>query len=70
MTESNNKLFQLLEKAVMGPMGKISQYKIVRSIMAAGMASIPFTIVGSMFLVFNILPITFPFLADFFEATF
>lgn len=51
-------------------MGKISQYKIVRSIMAAGMASIPFTIVGSMFLVFNILPITFPFLADFFEATF
>lgn len=51
----------------MGPMGKISQYKIVRSIMAAGMASIPFTIVGSMFLVFNILPITFPFLADFFE---
>ena len=54
----------------MGPMGKISQYKIVRSIMAAGMASIPFTIVGSMFLVFNILPITFPFLADFFEATF
>ncbi|MGF2110229.1 PTS cellobiose transporter subunit IIC [Enterococcus casseliflavus] len=70
LTESNNKLFQLLEKAVMGPMGKISQYKIVRSIMAAGMASIPFTIVGSMFLVFNILPITFPFLADFFEATF
>lgn len=51
----------------MGPMGKISQYKIVRSIMTAGMASIPFTIVGSMFLVFNILPITFPFLADFFE---
>ncbi len=70
MTESNNKLFQLLEKAVMGPMGKVSQYKVVRSIMAAGMASIPFTIVGSMFLVFNILPITFPFLADFFEATF
>ena len=33
----------------MGPMGKISQYRIVRAVMAAGMASIPFTIVGSMF---------------------
>lgn len=58
MTESNNKLFQLLEKAVMGPMGKVSQYKVVRSIMAAGMASIPFTIVGSMFLVSSIVKLS------------
>ncbi len=38
--------------------------------MAAGMASIPFTIVGSMFLVLNILPLPFPFLEGFFNATF
>ncbi len=49
----------------MGPMGKIAQLKIVRAVMAAGMASIPFTIVGSMFLVLNILPLPFPFLEGF-----
>jgi PTS system cellobiose-specific IIC component len=38
--------------------------------MAAGMASIPFTIVGSMFLVLNVLPVSFPFLEGFFNATF
>ena len=56
--ENTNKGFQFLEKYLMGPMGKISQYRIVRAVMAAGMASIPFTIVGSMFLVLNILPQT------------
>jgi PTS system cellobiose-specific IIC component len=54
----------------MGPMGKIAQLKIVRAVMAAGMASIPFTIVGSMFLVLNVLPVSFPFLEGFFNATF
>lgn len=68
--EENNKLFTLLEKGLMGPMGKIAQLKIVRAIMAAGMASIPFTIVGSMFLVFNVLPLTFPALNGIFEASF
>ncbi len=68
--EENNKLFTLLEKGLMGPMGKIAQLKIVRAIMAAGMASIPFTIVGSMFLVFNVLPLTFPALAGIFESSF
>ena len=43
----------------MTPMAKISQFKIVRAVMAAGMASVPFCIVGSMFLVFNTLPMTF-----------
>lgn len=70
MEESNSKLFRLLEKAIMGPLGKVAQLKIVRAIMGAGMASIPFTIVGSMFLVFNVLPLTFPFLEGFFNATF
>ncbi len=65
-----DKIFGFLEKYLMGPMGKVSQFKIVRAVMAAGMASIPFTIVGSMFLVFNVLPLTFPALTGFFENTF
>lgn len=65
-------MFEFLEKYLMEPMGKISQYKFVRAITAAGMASIPFTIVGSMFLVFNILPLTFshPAFVNFFNNTF
>lgn len=68
--ENENKVFQLLERYLMGPLGKVSQMKIVRGIMGAGIATIPFTIVGSMFLVFNVLPLTFPFLEGFFNATF
>ena len=54
-----NNGFVLLQKYLMTPMAKISQFKIVRAVMAAGMASVPFCIVGSMFLVFNTLPMTF-----------
>jgi cellobiose PTS system EIIC component len=68
--DNNNKFFKFLEKYVMGPMGKIAQFRIVRAVMAAGMASIPFTIVGSMFLVLNILPTTFTFLKGFFNESF
>lgn len=64
-----NKGFEFLEKYLMGPMGKISQIRLVRAVMAAGMASIPFTIVGSMFLVLNILPQTLSFLEDIFNNT-
>ena len=64
-----NKGFEFLEKYLMGPMGKISQLRLVRAVMAAGMASIPFTIVGSMFLVLNILPQTLTFLEDIFNNT-
>ncbi len=63
-------MFKFLEKYVMGPMSVISQIPLVRAITAAGMSSITFTIVGSMFLVFNILPDAMPFLKPFFEATF
>lgn len=49
-------MFKFLEKYVMGPMTKIAQLKLVRAIIAAGMGTIPFTIVGSMFLVLNVLP--------------
>lgn len=66
----NNKGFAILEKYLMGPMGKISQFRIVRAVMAAGMASIPFTIVGSMFLVVNVLPQTLTFLEKIFDNTF
>ena len=65
-----NKGFAFLEKYLMGPMGKLASFRIVRAIMGAGLASIPFTIVGSMFLVFNILPLTFPGLENLFVTTF
>ncbi|MDN6600148.1 MAG: PTS transporter subunit EIIC, partial [Tetragenococcus koreensis] len=68
--ESGNKALDTLEKYLLGPMSKVAQWRIVRSVMAAGMASIPFVIVGSMFLVFNVLPETFTFLEGFFNNTF
>ena len=43
----------------MGPMGKVSTCRPVRAIVAAGMASIPFTIVGSAFLVLSVIPQAF-----------
>jgi len=70
MDESNNKLFQFLNNHLMGPMGKLAQFRIVRGVMAAGMATIPFTIVGSMFLVISVLPQSFPGLANFYAVTF
>ncbi|MDG7959482.1 PTS transporter subunit EIIC [Streptococcus pneumoniae] len=71
--DQQNGLFGFLENHVMGPMGKLAQFKVVRAITAAGMAAVPFTIVGSMFLVFSILPQAFsfwPIVADIFSASF
>ena len=68
--ESENKVFAFLEKYLMGPMGKVASFRIARAIMAAGMACIPFTIVGSMFLVLNVIPQTFTFLEGFWNSTF
>ena len=71
--EQQGGLFGFFEKYFMGPMVKISQYKIVRAITAAGMGAVPFTIVGSMFLVFSVLPQSFsfwPIVADIFAASF
>ncbi|MCO4635356.1 hypothetical protein Si034_00206 [Streptococcus infantarius subsp. infantarius] len=53
-------MFEFLEKYLMGPMAKVSAWRPVRAIVAAGMTSIPFTIVRSMFLVFSIIPQAFP----------
>lgn len=63
-------MFELLEKYLMGPMTKFSQFKFVRAITQAGMSSIAFTIVGSMFLVLSILPDAFPVLTGLWAATF
>ncbi len=71
--EQQNGLFGFLENHIMEPMGKLAQLKIVRAITAAGMAAVPFTIVGSMFLVFSIFPQAFsfwPIVADIFAASF
>ena len=71
--EQQSGLFGFLENHVMEPMGKIAQMKVVRAITAAGMAAVPFTIVGSMFLVLSILPQAFsfwPIVADVFAASF
>lgn len=68
--ESENKLFTFLNNYLMGPMGKLSQLRIVRGVMAAGMASIPFTIVGSMFLIIAVLPQSFPALQGIWEVSF
>jgi len=65
-----SKAFAFLEKYLMGPMSKIASFRFVRSVMAAGMASIPFVIVGSLFLVLNVLPLSFPALEGFFNSTF
>lgn len=63
-------MFELLEKYLMGPMGKVATYRPVRAIVAAGMASIPLTIVGSAFLVLGVIPQAFPFLADIWAGSF
>ena len=70
MDSENNKMFQFLERYLMGPMGKISQFRIVRGVMVAGMASIPFTIVGSMFLIISVLPQSFPALEGIWSVSF
>lgn len=64
----NNSSF--MEKYLLDPLGKMSQTQFVRAIMNTGMATIPLTIVGSMFLVLNILPLAIPQLEGLFEASF
>lgn len=64
-----NEIFDKIQDKFAAPMGRLSQLRIVRAVMSAGMTSIPFTIVGSMFLVLTILPDTLPFLKNVFENT-
>ncbi|KRN58264.1 PTS cellobiose transporter subunit IIC [Limosilactobacillus secaliphilus] len=65
-----NKFDNWLNEHLLGPMGKMANFRFVRAIMAAGLASIPFTIVGSMMLVLNVIPMAFPATASFWNATF
>lgn len=63
-------MFGFLEKYIMGPMARVSTLRPVRAIVAAGMASIPLTIVGSAFLVLGILPQAFPILGGIWAGSF
>lgn len=63
-------MFEFLEKYLMGPLNKLSSFRLVRAIQAAGMASISFLTVGSLFLVLGVLPEVFPALTGFYANTF
>lgn len=66
MTETQNK--NVFEKYFLDPLGKMSQTDFVQAIMNTGMAIIPFTIIGSMFLVLDIVHLAFPVLEGFYNA--
>ena len=62
-------MFEFLEKYIMNPLTKFSQRKFVRAITRGGMSTIGITIVGSLFLVLNILPDVIPALQGFYDNT-
>ena len=62
-------MFDQLEKYIVQPMMRISEGKFVRAITAAGISTVAFTIVGSMFLVFSVLPQVCPVLAPLWATT-
>lgn len=64
-----NRLFQFLETKLMPPLNKVANLRLIRAIMQAGIITVPFTIVGSIFLIINNLPQIIPPLAPFFEQT-
>src|SRR5699024_9351439 len=71
MSEENKStgFFGILEKYIMNPLGKLATTKFVRAIMNTGIAVIPFTIVGSMFLVLDVLSTAVPALQGIYDAT-
>lgn len=64
-----NKFFAFLEKRLLPPLNKVASTKLVRGIMNASLAAVPFTIVASIFLILNNLPQILPFAADFLTNT-
>ena len=64
-----NKVFTFLETKLMPPLNKVANLRFIRAIMQAGIITVPFTIVGSIFLIINNLPQIIPPLAPFFENT-
>lgn len=64
-----NSVFGFLETRLMPPLNKVANLRFIRAIMQAGIITVPFTIVGSIFLIINNLPQIIPPLAGFFEGT-
>ena len=64
-----NHVFTFLEQRLMPPLNKVANLRFTRAIMQAGVITVPFTIVGSIFLIINNLPQIIPPLASFFEQT-
>ena len=64
-----NKIFEFLEARLMGPLTTVANTRIIRALMNAGLATVPFTIVSSIFLILNNLPLIIPPLADFLKGT-
>jgi len=64
-----NVVFNFLENRLMPPLNRLANLRVIQAIMQAGVVTVPFTIVGSIFLIINNLPDIIPPLAPFFEQT-
>ncbi|MDN6639798.1 MAG: PTS transporter subunit EIIC [Tetragenococcus sp.] len=64
-----NTVFSFLENKLMPPLNKLANLRVIQAIMQAGVVTVPFTIVGSIFLILDNLPQIIPPLAPFFEQT-
>lgn len=64
-----NAVFTFLENKLLPPLNKLANLRVIQAIMQAGVVTVPFTIVGSIFLIINNLPQIIPPLAPFFEQT-
>ena len=53
-------VFTFLETRLMPPLNKLANLRFIRAIMQAGIITVPFTIVGSIFLIINNLPQIIP----------
>ncbi|UQS83096.1 PTS cellobiose transporter subunit IIC [Bombilactobacillus thymidiniphilus] len=63
------KMFDWLNKYLLPPLNKLANTKVIKGIMNASLAAVPFTIVASIFLIINNLPQILPFWSHFFEGT-
>ncbi|WP_125766735.1 PTS transporter subunit EIIC [Lapidilactobacillus wuchangensis] len=61
--------FNFLEQRLLPPLNKVANTKVIRGIMNASLAAVPFTIVASIFLILNNLPQILPAGAKFFQQT-
>ena len=61
--------FHFLEQRLLPPLNKLANTKVIRGIMNASLAAVPFTIVASIFLILNNLPQILPAGTSFFQQT-